>query len=371
MNRRYGIEVVVLALSALMLGACSSSPEKDYRALYADQIETKSKQQPLEVPPDLDRPPLGEQMQIPGIGREQASYSGTQGQGGEAGEPDAVVATVEDVRFVRQGDMHWLEVNLSPEQVWNAAQEFVASLGFEIAEQDRKTGILETNWQERRERVPGNWFERIVDAIGSSGYQDRYRVRLERTDNGGTRVFIVHRGLKEIVVSGGGTEVVETAWVPNDRDRDLEVELLQRFLIALGGDEEEAAREVETAEPAKRTEFKQAQDELLLRVNETFPRTWRRVGLALDRVGLLVEDRDRSEGLYYIKLTEEFKAKEKKGFWAGLLEDDGRDDTVDALLLRVSQQGGYTDIRLRDRNNDKTGSALTKRILEEIEVHLR
>ena len=367
MKRLYGIEMVVLALSAIMLGACSGSPEKDYRALYADQI--KHEQQPLEVPPDLDRPRLGEQMQIPGIGREQASYSGT--QGGDAGEADAVVATAEDVRFVRQGDMHWLQVNLSPEQVWNAAQDFVKSLGFEITEQDRKTGILETNWQERRERVPDNWFERIVDAIGSSGYQDRYRMRLERTDNGGTRVFITHRGLKEIVVSGGSTEVVETAWVPNDRDRDLEVELLQRFLIALGGDEEEAARVVTTAEPAKRTEFKQAQDELLLQVNETFPRTWRRVGLALDRVGLLVEDRNRSEGVYYIKLTEEFKAKEKKGFWAGLLEDDGQDETVDALLLRVSQQGDHTNIRLRDRNNDKTGSALTKRILEEIEVHLR
>ncbi|MFP3874035.1 MAG: outer membrane protein assembly factor BamC [Thiohalophilus sp.] len=370
MKRRYGIEVVVLALSALVLGACSGSPEKDYRALYADQIETENKQQPLEVPPELTRPGADEEaMRIPGIGREQASYSGT--QGAEGGEADSVVATAEDVRFVRQGDMHWLEVKRSPEQVWDAAGKFVENLGFEIAEQDKQTGILETNWQERRERVPGNWFERIVDAIGSSGYQDRYRVRLERTDNGGTRVFITHRGLKEIVVSGGGTEVVETAWVPNDTSHDLEVELLQRFLISLGGGEEEARQIVATDEMPKRTEFKQGSDELLLRVKETFPRTWRRVGLALDRVGLLVDDRDRSEGHYFIKLTEEFKEKEEKGFWDSLMGDEDQSKSIDALLLRVRQQDDYTDISLRDRDNDKVDSALTKRLLEEIEVHLR
>ncbi|TDY01546.1 outer membrane protein assembly factor BamC [Thiohalophilus thiocyanatoxydans] len=369
MKRRNGIEVVVLALSALTLGACSGSPEKDYRALYADQVETESKQQSLEVPPKLNLPRTGQEMQIPGIGREQASYSGMQGNAGK--ETDSVVASAEDVRFVRQGNMHWLEVNLPPEQVWDAAGEFMENLGFEITERDRKLGLLETNWQERRERVPGNWLERMIDAIGSSGFKDRYRLRLERGDNGGTRVFITHRGMKEIVVDGGGIEVVETAWVPNDTDHDLEVELLQRFLISLGGDEEQASRMVATAEPEERTEFRQGQDTLLLQVNETFPRTWRRVGLALDRVGLLVEDRNRSEGAYYIKLTEEFMKQEKQGFWASLMESEDQKAAIEALLLRVRERGDYTEISLRDRDNQKIDPELSKRLLEEIEVHLR
>jgi outer membrane protein assembly factor BamC len=36
-------------------------------------------------------------------------------------------------------------------------------------------------------------------------------------------------------------------------------------------------------------------------VNDSFDRAWRRVGLALDRVGFTVEDRDRSKGLFFVR----------------------------------------------------------------------
>lgn len=366
MKRRYGSELVVLAL-AVTLAACSASPEKDYRAIYASQENVEDR--PLEVPPELGRPLTGEQMRIPAIGREQASYSGQQGGQGPGGEP--VVATAEQARFVRDGDMHWLELELAPEQVWTEARKFMESLGFEITRADRQLGILETDWQERRERVPGNWLVRMLDTLGSSGYQDRYRVRLERLAQGGTRLFISHRGLEETVVAGGGTEVIETAWVPQTPDPGLEVELLQRFLIALGAREEQAGRVVASGEPVKRTRFSEAQGEPLLQVTESFPRTWRRVGLALDRVGLLVEDRNRSEGVYFIKLTDEFKDKEKKGFWASLLGDEDPSQDVDKLLLIVRQQGNTTGILVRDRNNGRPDAALARRLLEEMEVHLR
>lgn len=368
MKRRYGIELVVLGM-AMLLGACSSNPERDYKAIYAEQEAREDR--PLEVPPELGRPQVREQMQIPGIGREQASYS-DQGDPGSEGAKDKVVATAGNAQFIRQGDMHWLELELSPEQIWEAGREFFESIGFEITRQDRQLGIMQTNWQERRERVPGNWLVRMIDALSSTGYQDSYRMRLERRPQGGTRVFITHRGLHEVVTSGGGTEVVETAWVPREADPGLEVELLQRLLVSLGTDVEQAQSIVASgAAPAKRTEFRQEQDELRLQVNETFPRTWRRVGLALDRVGLLVEDRNRSEGVYYIRLTEEFKDKEAKGFWAGLLGDDEPTNTVDALLLRVNQQGEYTHITLRDRDNGKIDPAMARRLLEELEIHLR
>lgn len=365
MTRRYGYELIVLAL-ALSLGACSGSPEKDYRAIYSQMEEEEART--LEVPPGLGHPQAGEQMQIPSIGRDQARYSGQQGNTGSA---DKVVATSRQARFVREGDMHWLEVSLPPEQVWEAAREFFKSLGFEITREDRQVGVMETNWQERRERTPGNWLAEMLDKLSSSGYQDRYRLRLERVPQGGTRIFISHHGLKEIVTSGGGSEVVETAWVPREPDPGLETELLQRFLISLGGDARQAEQIVDNTEPVKRTRFVQQQGERVLQVNETFARTWRRVGLALDRIGLRVEDRNRSEGTYYIRLTEEFKAKEQKGFWASLLSDEEQGTTVDELLLQVQQQGDVTNIRLRDRNGAQVKPALVKRLLEDIEVHLR
>ena len=41
-----------------------------------------------------------------------------------------------------------------------------------------------------------------------------------------------------------------------------------------------------------------------LDVQESFDRAWRRVGLALDRVGFTVEDRDRSKGLYFVRYVD-------------------------------------------------------------------
>ena len=42
----------------------------------------------------------------------------------------------------------------------------------------------------------------------------------------------------------------------------------------------------------------------VLTLDEPFDRAWRRVGLALDRVGFTVEDRDRAKGLYYVRYVD-------------------------------------------------------------------
>jgi outer membrane protein assembly factor BamC len=52
-------------------------------------------------------------------------------------------------------------------------------------------------------------------------------------------------------------------------------------------------------------------------VNDGFDRAWRRVGLALDRVGFTVEDRDRSKGLFFVRYIDperDVKTGDKGGF---------------------------------------------------------
>ncbi len=50
-------------------------------------------------------------------------------------------------------------------------------------------------------------------------------------------------------------------------------------------------------------------------VDDGFDRAWRRVGLALDRVGFTVVDRDRSKGTYFVRYANpEVDAKKEKGF---------------------------------------------------------
>jgi outer membrane protein assembly factor BamC len=50
-------------------------------------------------------------------------------------------------------------------------------------------------------------------------------------------------------------------------------------------------------------------------VDDAFDRAWRRVGLALDRTGFTVVDRDRSKGLYFVRYSDPDLAKKKQEGW--------------------------------------------------------
>ena len=59
----------------------------------------------------------------------------------------------------------------------------------------------------------------------------------------------------------------------------------------------------------------------MLSVNDQFDRAWRRIGLALDRVGFTVEDRDRSKGLYYVRYIDpqiDVQSKKDEGWLSKL-----------------------------------------------------
>lgn len=76
-----------------------------------------------------------------------------------------------------------------------------------------------------------------------------------------------------------------------------------------------------------------------LELQESFDRAWRRVGLALDRVGFAtVEDRDRSKGLYFVRLTSIRKP---------MLRAEGNGFLLAARVLeRRGAEGGKTKYRI-------------------------
>jgi outer membrane protein assembly factor BamC len=64
-----------------------------------------------------------------------------------------------------------------------------------------------------------------------------------------------------------------------------------------------------------------------LQVDDDFSRAWRRVGLALDRNGFTVEDRDRGQGLYYVRYVDpKLAGKEEPGFFARIFSGAKKED---------------------------------------------
>jgi outer membrane protein assembly factor BamC len=369
------------AAALALLAACSST---DGFLDGASRIEYKSAQKlpPLDVPPDLTSPARDDRYKVPDAARSATTLSGY--QAGRTQQPapgtSALLPSVEGVRVERAGDQRWLVVNEPPDKLWPVVKAFWQENGFLIGREIPEAGVIETEWAENRAKIPDSWVRRtlgsIFESLHSSGERDKYRARLERAAGGGTEIYISHRGLAEVYVSEDRTQ---TAWQPRPPDPGLEAEFLRRLMVRLGTPEGEARVRVANAQPApQRATLKKGLDGAeLLEVLEPFDRAWRRVGLALDRVGFTVEDRDRQKGVYFVRYAdplEEIGAKKDEGvlgrlaFWRS---DEKPKIKAEQYRVAVTSADEASRVQVLDKNGVTESSPTASRILALLHEQLK
>ena len=287
-----------------MLGACSSfnfdipSKKVDYKS--AGKLPT------LDIPPDLTRPTADDRYAVPDTGRKGAAtysaYSQDKDGRQQTAGSSAVLPEQSDARVERAGTQRWLVVKGDPAQVWPVVKEFWQEVGFVINVEMPEAGVMETDWNEQRARIAEGgirgFLSRTLDSISSTAERDKFRTRIERgAQAASTEIYISHRGMQEVYITEGKDQ---TRWQPRRPDPDLEAEMLRRLMLRFGVQEARVKQQLAVAAEAPRATMA-SQSGGVLTVNEQFDRAWRRVGLALDRVGFTVEDRDRSKGLYFVR----------------------------------------------------------------------
>ena len=362
--------------ATLLLGGCSSidglfgGSKVDYRTQAA-------KTAPLEVPPDL--------TQLAREGRFRAtadtvSASGMQSRAAAVATTTQVAPNaVGDIRLERQGNQRWLSVSLPPEQVWPVVKAFWAERGFALEVENAQTGVLETAWTENRTKIPEDFIRRTIgrvfDALYSTGERDRYRTRLERTASG-TEVYISHRAMEEVYTSA---QKDNTTWRAKPADPQAEAEILSALMVRLGTKEDVArvamAKATTSAAPSRPTAAAAGAAAPVgatsLVVDDDFDRAWRRVGLALDRSGFSVEDRDRAAGLFFVRYVDPALAgKEEPGFlsrWFGKAEPAA----VQRLRVLLKAEGGKTTVTVQNSQGAPETGAAARRIIGEVSAALR
>ena len=296
----------VAAITVLLAGCGGSS------LMESKKIEYKSagKLPPLEIPPDLASPTRDDRYAVPDVNPTGvATYSAysTERSGRSPGAAtSAMLPSVDKVRIQRSGTQRWLVVPESPEKVWPVVKDFWQELGFLIKIEQVETGVMETDWAENRAKIPQdairNILGRVMDGAYSTGERDKFRTRLERgTEPGTTEIYVSHRGVEEVYTSSAKDS---TTWQPRPSDSELEAEFLRRMMMRFGVDEGQARRQIAGSPQTDRAKLQQGAGSGLLDLDEPFDRAWRRVGLALDRVGFTVEDRDRSKGYYFVRYVD-------------------------------------------------------------------
>jgi outer membrane protein assembly factor BamC len=378
------LQRAVLVSLVTVLAACDSIPFMNNSSDYKGAGRSK----PLEVPPDLTSVRTSSTYNVPGS-TSYSAYSQNQ-DAQEQNGPQPVLADMKNVRMVKAGQQRWLVVNAPAEKIWPIVRDFWLDQGFAVKVENPELGVIETEWLQSDAIKPkednrgyGEKFDAWLDKL--SGFADRrkFRTRLERGEKEGTtEIYMTHRTVagapddgKNYVTTQLG--VIDTGYRADAADKkntagqefdaDLDAELLRRMMVKLGLDEQKADQVMTQVASDKRADvIKEPDQSVTLKLNEPFDRAWRRVGLALDRIGFVTEDKNRSEGIFYVRYADtdaEDPIKQKKGllerlkFW-------GSDEDEKAPAPAEVKPGDKTRFWKGTSDGDKSSKQYRIQVLE-------
>ncbi|CAG2129426.1 outer membrane protein assembly factor BamC [Cupriavidus numazuensis] len=406
LNRRGATQVrraalVVPVLAAGVITGCSSIND----AMQPDKIDYKSsasKRTPsLDIPPDLTKLDGDRRYSVPDQGGTNTSTLSNYSQATktrEASPTENVLPSAQGIRMERDGNQRWLVISngMRADQLWQSLRGFWQESGFLLVQDSPETGIMETDWAENRAKIPQdiirNTIGKVFDGLYSTSERDKFRTRVERSQNGTLEVFISHRGAQEQLT---GVDKSTTVWTPRPADPELEAEFLSRLAQRLGVQKEQAnqmaknpapagnaaaagaaaeatgaAAAGDAASAAGKSYLSQVNGSPALQIPEPFDRAWRSVGLSLDRVNFTVEDRDRAQGLYYVRYVDPRTNVDSRGFFSKLFTKP--DDPKTAKKYRVALKGtgsGTLVTVLNDAGQPENGE-VGKRILSLLDEQL-
>ena len=377
--KRNAIPILLL----VALAGCSSMPE----VLQGEKIQYRgaSKLPPLDVPPDLTSPSRDDRYAVPDVNAQGTATLSTYNaeRGGtvriNSGE---ILPNVAKVRIERAGNQRWLVVPEAPEKVWPVVKEFWQGLGFLVKVEFPDVGVMETDWAENRAKIPDDFVRgmlgKMLDSVYSTGERDKFRTRLERgAEAGTTEIYISHRGVIEVYNTASKDS---TVWQPRPSDTELEAEFLRRLMVRFGVEDARAKAQLASGElKTERAKLvKSGSGGGALELTETFDRAWRRVGLALDRVGFTVEDRDRSKGFYFVRYVDpQIDAKQDsdkdKGFLSKLAfwRSDKSALKPEQYRVTVKEANSVSEVQVQNKDGQPEASDTGRRILALLHEQLK
>jgi outer membrane protein assembly factor BamC len=363
---------------ALSLGGCAVSDYLEEKGRIDYKSAASVPRRTLEVPPDLVTPRADERFGVPGArsaDRTLSSFERDRTQAAARPAASGVLPAAPGVRLERSGQQRWLVVDAPVDKVWVPLRDFWTETGFTLEVDSPETGILETNWLENRARVPLDFIRRtlgkVVDGLYSTGTLDKFRVRVERLPDGRSEIYVTHRGLEEVA-----TGVVRDSFIWQRRapEPDLEAEMLNRISVKLTGGQR--AEQLVAAGKATPQEIRDVRisgqgPDRGIDIDDPFDRAWRRVGLALDRGGFTVEDRDRSRGAFFVRYIDADEqaraAAERPGFLSRVFGRGSKPQLSQQYRITLASAGSGVRLAVQDKDGKPTleaDRATVNRILD-------
>jgi outer membrane protein assembly factor BamC len=364
----HAVRIVLLAALPLLFAGCESMSLSSLgkRIDYKSASSSPS----LELPPDLTQPTYDDRYSI-------NSASQLAARNAEKPKQSELLPVSGEAHIARAGNERWLVVKATPEQAWSQVRKFWTDHGFVIAQEQPALGVMETDWAENRAEIPQDLLRKYVgkyiDVFYTTYKRDKFRSRIERGVEPGTvEVYISHRGMEQVPTAKiDNAQPAAFAWAAMPPNPDLEAEMLGRMMMAFGTPEAQAtaAASPTVAGPmhARLTKTDGGVSQLV--VDDPFDRAWRRVGLALDRTGFTVVDRDRSSGVYFVRFSDpdaDMARKDReKGFLSKILTFWKTDekDKPEQYRIKIVETAPQSTVSVQDPSGNPDRSQVSERIL--------
>lgn len=362
-------------LPALLLAGCTWTGNAARELLKSDKVDyksesTQSTRSALEVPPDLSKPPVNDRFAPPPGAMRAGDAPGNAPP--TARQPANPVPQGANARIARDGSERWVVVAGRPDQYWDTVRDFWQDAGFVVAVERPEAGLMETDWAEYRGKKAGEGlmaglWNTVRNMVTEDARREKFRIRFETNAAGETEIYLSNRGMEEAYRNE--LERDQTVWTPRAPDPALEAEFLRRLVVRLGGDEARAAQVLASSDKGtgRRSRIVRDGASSAVELSENFDLAWRRVGLALDRVGFTVEDRDRAKGLYFVRYADPAAGAPKKkaeGMFAGLVNFFDRDPPpAEQYQIKLSDAAPATRVAVLSKGGAPENSQTSQRIL--------
>jgi len=294
----------------------------------------------LEVPPDLTSPNYQNAFRLnnlaPNAKKNFISNS-------EDNENSEILKSSSDIQIMKDGARRWLEIDKDSETVWQLSLDFFKKMGFNIEISNKKTGIIQTNFLENRPRpnLPKssiNVIKQVFQDFGKSyslGSIDRYRIRIEPNNNK-TEVFLTLDQMQEVVSKTDGN-VSHTVYQAAVRNESIEVEMLYKLMVFLGGDAATSREKIISSSVKENTPIFEIKDSLngyaKLVVNMNVVEAWDNISWALDQARVDIEDKDFMEKTFYLNAAR----TSDNGISSLIFGDDAVKKSFQIVVKKISE----------------------------------
>lgn len=281
----------ILPFIIIFLCSCSTQHSSSY---FSSKIDVDE----LQMPPNLSMPENTDNYKMVSNPKFMNNYK---------------IDKLENMKVVQKGSALYLQIsNKHVDDLFSTMTAFLIQMGLSIKVQDKSIGLIQTNWAKLNNTVDETGIRYFFDWVGwgsmySLDSQYSFRVNLWQNEND-VIIFVTDYQMNEVYPNCkmntnqkvALSDYQNTKWMPIPPNPQVELDFLLHYMKFLGfNDQQISVNKKEIVELQKENSIIKIENNTLI-INNSFENSWYQVALALERVGLGINDKNREKGEFYV-----------------------------------------------------------------------